>query len=264
MSDKATAVLGKVTIGDEELTITRFRGHKAILAGALIKRVMSQTPELTRKVDAFRKEFRENNYFELTPGLARIKQYQEQFGVTPADFEGSGGESIKFPENPEPQQIITHIFPDLFDLAEEEITAFLALITIPDSELEAADDSDQIDEVLKNRGKALLRRGYVEEILELVVVGWEVLQDQIIKKNDRLGKLRDIPFLGTLLSTVAETEGDPKETTTPGTSPQESPTSSTDSPDSTDGVDEKSSTESPGTSSSSSSLSTKELSPTSS
>ena len=145
------------------------------------------------------------------------------------------------------------IFPDIYELAEKELLIFLALITISDSELEMADSSDQIDEVLTKRGKELLNKGYIDEILELCVVGWEVLQDQIMRKRDRLGKLEGIPILGTWLSTPSQSsQDDPSET--PPISTDESPILSTDSPDSTDGADEKSFTESPGESSSSSSI----------
>jgi hypothetical protein len=249
--------LGKVKVGEEELSIARFRGHKAILAGAMIKRVMERTPQINDKISDFRKKYREDNYFEITPRMAHLPQFQELYGVSPDMFKDDAA-PIRFPANPDGQAIFMYIFPELFTLARDELMVLLALIVVSDRELSEADDADQVEDLLKKRGKQLLRDGYLEELMELTIVAWEVLKDQIMSNRERLGKLRNVPFLGTLLSTQEEETPEPDEDQTPPTSMDASPTLSTDLPDSTDGLDERPSTESPGPSFSSSSPSMKE------
>lgn len=258
MSDQETpqvAILGKVKVGNEELTIARFRGLKAILAGALVARVMREVPEINKKAVEFRKLYRDTNIVEITPGMAKLPRF-EQLGLTLEDFTANGG-PIRLPMDPEPRDIIMSIFPDLFDLARKELTKFFALLAISNADLEKADDEDQIETALEVRGKQLVRNGDIDELAELFISSWEVLKDQILQKRDRLEKLSTIPWVGTLLSTPPE-ERDIKidEETTQPTSTPDQPTLSIDSPDSTDGADEKPSTESPGTSSSSSLQST--------
>lgn len=236
----------EIKIGDQTIRIARFRGLKAALAGALVSRVMREIPEFQDRMIAFRKEYREKNTVMITPAMAKLPRF-EVLGLTPEDFASSGGK-IEFPEEPDAQTIMLHVFPDLFDLADVEVRKFLAIIAIPNSELEEADDADQVDEYLIRWGKRLLREGTVDELLELVAIGMEVLEEQILRKKDRLGKLKGLPFLQKLLSTKEIPEPQQPNQTTPEStpSPPSVPASPSDSPPSSDGVEEPLSTVSPG------------------
>jgi hypothetical protein len=248
--ETAPSGLGDVKVGDKNLTITRFRGLKGILAGALVARVMRKIPDLNKKVAEFNKDFRENNYAEITRGMMNLPAYAN-LNLTEQDFEANGGPII-LPMDPSRNDVIQHIFPELWELAQEELTRFFALLVISNSDLESADDSDEVETVLTAKGKEIIRAGYLDELLELFLVSWEVLRDQIMRKRERLEKMSALPIVENLLSMLDQT-APTEEEETPPTSPDVQPTSSTDSPDSTDGADEKLSTESPGESSSTSS-----------
>lgn len=240
----------EIRIGDMTVRIARFRGLKAALAGALVSRVMRQVPQIQEEVQDFRKEFREKNTIVITPAMARLPRFAA-LGLTSEDFQAAGG-NIEFPDEPDPQAVMFHVFPILFDMANIELKKFLAIIAITNSDLEEADDADEVDDALAKLGKKLMREGDIDELLELVAVGYEVLQDQILRKSDRLGKLKGLPFLQTLLSTRETPEPEMEESSpiqeeTP-LSPSVQPSSS-DSPVDSDGIDEPSSTESLGVSS---------------
>jgi hypothetical protein len=250
-------VNGKVKVGDEEYTITRFRGLKAILAGALFARVMKKMPTLQEDVLDFRKRFMKENALRITPGMAKLPRFMVM-GLTPEDFIGAPDGVLEIPEEPTGQLIFMHIFPEAFELAQAEVTHFIALMVIPNKALEEADDADQVSEELDKIGKKLIRQGTIDEILEIVNVGMEVFQDQIVSKRDRLGKLQDLPFLRMLLSTPSDTtQMEEVETTTPSTDDllgestppilmPDAPILSEDLPPSTDGQEETRSTESLG------------------
>lgn len=240
-------VTGKVQVGEETITIARFRGLKAILAGALIKRVMEKVPDIRAAGDEFTKKYRQTTTLTITKENFRSPGFRD-WGYTEEDFKDG---PVEVPLNPSGQQVFMAIFPDLWDLAKEEVTNFFGLLAISNKDLEEADDADKVDEALARTGKKLIREGYIEELAEVCLVGWEVLQDQILKKRDRLGKIMDLPFLQDMLSTPQREEGTTDSSVTPATSQPDAQTSSTDSDGSTDGIDAPPSTESPGTSSSS-------------
>lgn len=235
MSDTAAR---EVRVGDSTVLIARFRGLKAILASALVARVMREMPQIQERVTEFRKEYRKKNTIIITPAMANMSQFIG-LGLTREDF--SQG-PVELPEEPNGQAIMINMFPSLLDLARKEVVRFIALLAIPNSALEEADDADQVEAALDTYGKRLFREGDIDELLELLVIGWEVLQEQIEAKRDKLGKLQDLPFLRMLQSTQEE------ETTneTPPTSSDDVPISSDSEPPDTDGVEEQLSMASPG------------------
>lgn len=252
----------EVQIGGETYHIARFRGLKASIAGALMSRVMREVPQIQDRVSEFRKQFKESNSLTLTPAMAKLPRF-EMLGLTTEDFAAAGG-NIELPEEPDQGTILVNVFPDLFELAQKELQRFLALIIIPNPELESADDADNVDEVLTRWGKKLMREGDLDELLELMVIGSEVLKEQMASKRDRLGKI-PIPWLQQILNPPEEEE--PKEleetelpsnghgqTSPTPTETSPSPLASSPLPSSSDsqpvsvGTEEQLSTESPGTS----------------
>lgn len=248
----------EILIGERTYPIRRFKGLKAALAGALMSRVMRELPQLQERAQAFRRDFREKNTIIITPAMAKLPRFAP-LGLTDSDFRAAGGK-IEFPEEPDGGALLVNIFPDLFELASKELQKFFAILVISNSELEEADDADRIDEELTKIGKRLMREGDLDELLELVVVGLDVLKEQMASKRDRLGKL-PIPLLQYLMADQEKDQvEEPVESDGPGqmlptpseTSPSPSPSSvlpsSTDSPSDSDGIDEPLFTESPGTS----------------
>lgn len=250
----------EIQIGDAKYTVVRFKGLKASIAAALVSRVMEKVPELQDMTTEFRRRFRESNTIAITPAMAKLPTYAG-IGLVPEDFAAGGGK-VEFPEEPSNQAVLVHIFPKLFDLADKELRRFFALMVIPNSELEEADDADEVEEVLSKWGKKLLRQGDLEELLELVVVGGEVLREQLARKKDVLGKIQWGWLQAILADNTAEALEEPtsnghgpteEETPTTTTTPTESPQSqnstldsSSDLEDSSAGVEKPLSTTSPG------------------
>lgn len=258
MSDTTETLIDypiKVNIGDQTYNITRFRGMKASLAGALISRTMQEQPRLQELAANFRKDFREKNTVVITQAMSRLPRFKV-LGFTDEDFASSGG-SIEIPEEPDNQTIALNMFPHVFEVADRELRKLFALIVIPNSDLAEADDGDKVEEVLTRWGKKLMQEGDLDELLELLVISLDVLREQMLRKGGSLGKLPLPPaWKQFLLGT--NPPGEKVETSGPGEEPQipieipPSPTlnstsdSSIDSDTNTDGPAETSSTESPG------------------
>lgn len=245
---------GPVRVGDKEINVQRFRGLKGILAGALVARIMKKVPDLNEKIAELSKKFRENNYVEITRGMKNM----DRFAFMELQDEDFKDGPLRLPLEISVGQQVQWVFPELWEVASEELQKFFALLAITNKELEDADDADEVEAVLKAKGKEIIREGDLDELVELALVSWNVLKDQLMRKRDRLEKLSNLPIVANLLSMLdpPTTLEEELETETLQTSTDELPTSSTDSPDSTDGADGKPSTESPGESSSSSMAST--------
>lgn len=232
----------EVKLGDTTVQITRFRGLKAILAGGLVARVTEQVPDLQERITKFQKDYRKNNTIEINRGMAKLPDFAA-YGFTDADFESFPDGIIALPQEPTPQAVMISVVPQLYALVKEEFVRFLGLMTIPNSELEAADDADAVDEALKTKGKQILRLGDIDEVLEVFLASWEVLQDQLLAKKERLGKLQNLPFLRGLLSTGTEEETEQEENPIQPIFPEESHDLSDSSEQNTTGAEETHSTE---------------------
>ena len=215
-------IVRRVTVGDRELTIPPFRGMKALRAGAILARVSKKVPTILDEVAAFRRHYGEQNSLRITPALAAARGYE-----IPAEQFGEQG-YIEIPGVPDTGEIVFAVFPSVFDVAETEVVRLLALIAMPNSELKAADEADQLDEALSRFGRELLYEGELAELAELVLIAYEMLGEQFAGKQDRLGKLR--------LAFLRETSR----------TPTTSESSSTVSPRSMDGPAAKSSSKSRG------------------
>jgi hypothetical protein len=255
MSD-STITPRTVKVGDGEVTITRFRGLKGLAATDIIDRVSTRWPSIQTELAAFIEDHRQQNGLKLTFGMSKTGGWRE-LGLTAEDFQPDG--FILIPRDPDNRAIAFALLPSVLKLAREELFRLIALIAIPNSELEKADDEDNIPGALDKYSKKLLREGDLDELLEIADVGIQVLQDQITSKMNqgRLGKLTSLPFIRNLLNTATASDTDStKSSTTPdpssGLTPveeassNEPPTSSTDSPEDTDGTDAQSSTGPPG------------------
>lgn len=244
----------RIVVGETTYTIQRFRGLKAIMAGALVARIMKQMPTLQDDVLEFRQKFMKENSIKVTRAMRNMPQWA-WLGLEESDFDNVEGGVIEIPEEPNGQAVFMHIFPDAWELAQAELMRFVALLVIPNQELEAADDADNVAQKLSDIGKQIVRQGTIDEILEILAVGLDVFQEQIMDKRERLGKLGELPFLRMLLSTpgptTTENTEESSDESTQLTLQEDAPISLEDSPQPTDGPEEKPSTELLGTSSSS-------------
>jgi hypothetical protein len=223
--------------------------------------IVQNVPSVTDKANQFVKDFEANNTLTLTPAMAVLPVYVG-LGLTPDDIRAEPGGTLTIPRPPTVQQQLIHVMPELFKVAREQVTRLIGLVAIPNSELEKADDDDQVQEASFQYGKQLLRRAYIDQAADLLVASWAVVTDQFAQREDLKVSLGELPFLRTLLSmdqnrasqssteTPQEDEADLLAREILRTEPDDSPTSSISSPTPTAGTDAPLSTASPGASSS--------------
>lgn len=143
------------------------------------------------------------------------------------------------PEGAPFAQAVAHVFPKAFAVARDEVKKLLALVVIPNADLQAADEEGKADETLTQLGKRLFYEGELGELLELAVAAGEQIESEFERYAGPVGKLRAL--LERALSGVTQQ----KSPETQETSTTDSPSSSTPSQPPTDGAEEKSSSESP-------------------
>lgn len=236
-----------VEIGDDTITIGRFRGLRALEAAAAVSRMMKEVPQLQDEITKFSKEYRANNSIELTFALSRTPAFLS-LGLSREDFEANGG-TINLPEPPTVQQQLIAALPTMLDMARKHLTALIGVVTIGNDELEAADDNDMVEEAIVSAGKRIVRKAYVEQLAEVILASYEVLEDEFKGREEvtkRLGEAWTRVRRSMSQNPLEEMEAEIA--STQETSSDSAQSSSIDSPTPTDGTGEPSSTASPGAS----------------
>jgi hypothetical protein len=231
-----------VHVGEQDRTIAKFNGFKALYAGAIIGRISDEVREIMFTVADFENEYRARNKVILTKQMAVARAAQ---GAPSYPLEMFGDrDSIELPRSPTPEERVIAGLPKAMNLARQELLMLLALVVIPNRDLEQADDDDEVDETLLKLGKELAHRGDMFELAELIIAAYEELADSINAKSEILGKLQG------LLSLILTGSGQQAETEQPEEDSERS-SSSTSSPQPTGGGESEPSTEPAGVSSSS-------------
>lgn len=177
--------------------------------------------------------------------------------MTEEDWAASG-QKLRQPRTPTTQEAFFAIFPDVLDLAENEVSKLLALIAMPDSEVKRHARTGDLWDVLAEQGDELLDAP-LHQLVELMVVAGETLQEQYATQvADKLGpRVRAAArLIGLKLPDpkVSEPSTDATGSATSNDEPSKTrPNSSTDSPPPTGGPSEQPSTEPAGVASSASS-----------
>lgn len=256
----------KVKIGGNETLLHEFNGRKAIRATKIVRGISSGWPEILRAMAAFTRQYEAENVVELDRATARSKfAPRPQLGLdgeplrdeagaivmhdplghlTDEDWQRSGN-TLKLPASPSFNEKVAAVFPVAFDLAEEQMLQLLALCVVDAEELGQAARSgggEAVEELLKGRAEDLLDKADLGELIELAIVGAEMVHAQVRDKveelGDRVGNLLRLFGLGQPTQATSDEEG----------SPTREP-SSTSSPEPTDGTKSESSTERDGASS---------------
>lgn len=242
-----------VKIGERQYEIQRFRGLKAILVMAALTRVTKEVPDILNDVS---KAYSARNTVVITEPMSRLPRWE---GFTKEDFDeaekSSGRREIEIPAPIGGNEQMLQALPMLLEQARKEVVRLLAILITPNSDLKEADKNDTVEALLDKHYDELMYDADLEELAELLLVGQDVLMDQLSSKKDRLGKLigslwnrlgtRTEQSTGLSLPSVTTTEDKPAELT-PSTSTPDVPTSSTPSPAPTDGTETLSYTGSPG------------------
>jgi len=216
----------QVALNGKDYPVQRFKALKAVLAIASVTRISREVPDILARA---LKEYSGRNTITLTREMAKLPRWQDS-GFTPEDFDANDGR-IELPAaSMSSQEQIMVALPELFDNARKETVRLLAILVVPNDELRAADKEGgtaEVNDLLDKYEDLLLYDCEIDEIADLVIVAYDVLDDQLSDKRDRLGKI--IRTTMKMLRGQLGTHQDTQEPT-PSTSTSDSPTSSTDLP----------------------------------
>ena len=240
----------QVQIGEQPLQLQDFSGYKAFKVMRLAKGILASSPQIQAHIAAYVRKYEAENYVELDRAAAMHRFGEDLQHITDADWQASGNK-LRLPTSPTSQEISLAAFPVVLDVAEQQAIRLLALIALSNRELEDADNEggeDAVDQAIEAKAKTLVHRAHAEQLLELFLTGYELVEDQLqdtIKgAEERLGNLMRLLGWGPTSEPPTSSNGTQE-------SPQ-SPSSSTSSPPDTDGTSEPSSTEPAGAASPSS------------
>jgi hypothetical protein len=227
-----------IRIGEETLTIQPFRGYKAVKAGQIIGSAMDAVRTILDEVADFRNEYGERHKLTVTRQMNRARD----LGWPDKSFEDG---DLVLPEEPSDQQVIGFAFPRIMALADEQLIGLLALALIPNRELRNAYDDGDVEPALKDWRKRVMFDAELPQLIELTGKVADLLREELEGLGAQVGKLRDLVMGPTTMtsessestsqtSTSPEAEG-PSDPSPPTTTTEDSPASSTDSDEPTDG-----------------------------
>lgn len=244
----------EITLGQRIVRVEPFSGRKAMRAFRLLRHVSKGAPEILSAWARFTKEYEADNSVELSRAEALfefppIKEQESGRVLRPGRFDhltdadwAASGNKVRIPRSPSVPEQIAAVFPEAFDLAEKEVLRLLALIAAANHEVK--DHREDLPEFLDEVAEDLLDAPF-EDLLELAVLGGEVVDEQYRRKAEELGGR-----VGNALRLVGlNPETFQRQTSTPSTTSISKPASSTDSAASTDGRPASPSTEPTGDSS---------------
>jgi hypothetical protein len=268
----------QVTVGDETITLEPFSGRKAIRVIRTIERITKGVPAILEEWARFTREYTENNVTEMDRATAHhyfrpdvlteevpmvgddgnamvatdgtpltysrpmLRDGEAMLGpdplahLTDADWVASGNK-LRLPRSPSFEERVMAVFPSALDLAEDEVTQLLAVLATPNKELKRHARDGSLGDYIKERADDLLDAP-ATDLMELAVASGEMVDEQFSAKLKELGDRAPnvLRLLGLTRSPTSQN----------GTSKKQSyatnPSSSTDSPPSTDGTNEPSST----------------------
>lgn len=220
-----------VTVGEREYVLRPFRGLKALTLMTSIGGLMKTLPDLQDQIAEVSRKHRDQNMVNIPRAAFELRYPEEAKNVSQEAWDSSDG-VVRLPDPDASlgwEQIMLSVLPTVMDQAREQALNVLALVVIPDIDLQAADEVDQVQEKLAEISKQLLYGGTLDELAELALASVELVKDQF------QGKVRE------LVEQVSEMFGGTEETEeeiqvgTVETAETPSETSSTPSESLTDG-----------------------------
>jgi hypothetical protein len=223
-----------VTVGESTYTLRPFRGLKAISLMTSISGLMKTIPDLQDQIAEVSRKHRDQNMMDIPRAAFELRYPDEAKNVSQEAWDQSGG-VVRLPDPDASlgwEQLMLSVLPTIMDEARDQALTVMALVVIPDRELQAADEEDRVKEALDAIAKQLLYEGTLEELAELALRSVELVKDQF---QGKVGEL--VSQIGEMFGGTEEEEEEVRIGTveTPETS---SETSSTPSPAPTDGVEE--------------------------
>jgi hypothetical protein len=234
--------MGDVKIGDSTITIGGFSVFKAAHVAQKVGAVLDAVPNLTKDVEQFRASFSSENPQRMARAAVELRypdtagQISEEAWQASAD--ANGKQYLELPGEPSGLDVATYLVPKLLNVATNQLLDLLAIIAVPNRELEAADrDGKPIDDLIaETKGK--LQHEDASVLLDIAREAGEALKAQFAGRGDDLR-----PILEAIgFNPEALTSEDQSKSTTPS---EQSSSSPTDSDAATDGDSTRSPTDSP-------------------
>jgi hypothetical protein len=226
-----------VTVGEREYVLRPFRGLKALSLMTSIGGLMKTLPDLQDQIAEAQRRHRDQNMIDIPRAAFELRYPEDAKNVSQEAWDQSGG-SVRLPD-PDAQlgweQILLSVLPTIMDEARDQVLTVMALVVIPDRELQAADEEDKVTEALAAVSKQLLYEGTLDELAELALRSVELVKEQF---QGKVGEL--IEQVGNLFG-AEETEAEEIKIGTVETPETSNETSSTPSPAPTDGPEPMSS-----------------------
>lgn len=236
----------QITIGEDQLQLQPFSGYKAFKVLRLAKEILKQQPEIQQHIAAYVRQYEQENVveFERTAALQRFGE--DLAHLTDQDWQASGNK-LRMPTSPTREEIGLATFPFVLEVAEQQAIRLLALISLTNRELEDTHmegGEDAVDKQIEEEARRLLHRARIEQLLELAITGYELVEDQLEgtlrEAGDRLGNLFRLLGWGPTNQEPAPAPTEESRPDTAASAPRAS--SSTSSPPATAGPSDESST----------------------
>lgn len=251
----------EVTVGTEKVPIPEFNGIRALEAWRILQEISTLIPDLAEKREAFVEDYASKHFDELDRGQAKLRF--PPYPLISDDGEpvlGDNGRAVMVPSRidsltdedwthmshvlkvrryPTDREVGVAIMPEILLRARVPAQKLLGLIiTTNDDALEALDrgDTTELDDVIIKRGRNILHRASVSQLIELTVVAVEAASEDVREAIKDLGDR-----MGNALGAFGFNLAVPDAPSTEIPSSASGSTSSNDSPPSTAGRSEPSS-----------------------
>jgi hypothetical protein len=244
----------EVTLGGKKYTVQRFRGLKAILVIAAITRIGRDVPDIL--ADAA-KGYYKRNTITVTEAMSYLPRWE---GIPKSAFDeaetANGRREIEIPAPVSEREQLLAALPDLLEsTGRREVLRLFAILICPNSELAEADKADKVNEKLDEYNDLFLYEAELDELAEVAMAARSAFGQLDSTKTERLGEMvRSLirafnPEMASQMGMTNPTPETPAVTdSTPSTSPDDAPISSTDSESPMDGAEKTPSMASPGAS----------------
>lgn len=201
-----------VKINGEEKVIPRLVAEKAIRITDAIAEGLAKAPEildeyktLTENYPPIKISKQEAQLPNWQPALQSLGYLDDNGDIIPAVFDEEG--NITIPQAPGDEEVLARMFPIVWSTLKEELLRIIALLLVSGEELRQADEDDAVEELLQKVANDLAYNADLEELVEVVAVGIELISAEI--KRAGVGKLLE----KTRALTTGQTEEAPEEPT---------------------------------------------------
>lgn len=237
-----------VKVGGRDVTIGRFSMAKAMRVMTLVSKINKEIPALMKTAAEFKRGYREDNALMIDRveawhrfgdpqpvydddgnpvvvdgKVVTVPSYIER--MTEKDWEAAGG-YLRLRQSPSTEEVALAVLAEGYERLEEPLLRFMALVCMSNADVGEFVREGTIWEEVDKYVKSHLYDAGVEEVLELLVVGYEQAEQQVVGKFEQLGDR-----VGKLMAAIGfQPREKPETTTTETTSSSEPETSSSPSP----------------------------------